>query len=270
MPRFRFHGNAVGAAGRFIAPFDEWIPVQASAALPEIGGVASVRSGKFNYRGIFTFEDASSELIGRYDEQDRAYETLVLASVEKLNIMDMITADRIVARLVSIHPDKPDSEPSITPVGSYFENLRIAGYPLMPDLAVDTFAKLGTFASLSEGYQKNNEGARDLLGRMWARETRERAPAAVREYLPSEPSKGKFDSGKGVISCSLVRDLGVVRGGLVPCGHVIEIEGFGVIRLAEFQISRFWRRLTMLQVDLGSPGRAKMMAAGVEGDGTDW
>jgi hypothetical protein len=51
---------------------------------------------------------------------------------------------------------------------------------------------------------------------------------------------------------------------------VIEIAGFGVIRLAEFHISRHWKRLTMLRVNLGSPVRGEWMSAAAQGNGSDW
>ena len=45
MSRFRYHASAVGASGTLKAPYARLIPAQASAALPDSGGVAHNVSG---------------------------------------------------------------------------------------------------------------------------------------------------------------------------------------------------------------------------------
>jgi hypothetical protein len=272
---FRFHGDAIGAAGRITAPYDDVIPAQATAALPELGGVARAHAGRFEHRGIFRFEEARAELVGRRDGD--VYETLIMAAVEGLNINEMVTADRIVARLVSSRrPDNP--EPSITPIGSHFENLRIAGYRVRLDLATDTFHALSTYSSLARAYQDDTDNSRERLSRVGALAGREQASPRMMEYLPSSPFAEQIQSATTqsrpapeIYSTTLVRRIrGIPSHGANVCGHVIEIAGFGVIRLAEFHISRHWKRLTMLRVNLGSPVRGEWMSAAAQGNGSDW
>jgi len=54
------------------------------------------------------------------------FTTLVTAVAEGLNILDVVTADRIVARFSSNHT-LDDTEPNFTLIGTKFENLQIAG-----------------------------------------------------------------------------------------------------------------------------------------------
>ena len=268
---FRFHADAIGAAGWITAPYNEVIPTQASAALPELGGVARVHAGRFDHRGILRFEEARTELIGR--QEGESFETLIMVTVDGLNINDMVTADRIVARLVSRRTPS-DLEASITPIGSHFRNLCIAGYPVKIDLATDVFHELSTYSSLATAYKDNTDESQERLGRVgWAGEG-EKPTERMQEYLgPSfvdqlqTPRPGRPE----IYSTTLVRGIeGIPKYSAGQAGHVIEIEGFGVIRLAEFHIAKEWKRLTMVRVDLGCPIKARMMSAGAQGNGSDW
>jgi hypothetical protein len=58
---------------------------------------------------------------------------MVSVTVTNLNIADVIFADRIVARLSSEHSTDPAKEALITPVGSHFDGLRIAGQQILFD-----------------------------------------------------------------------------------------------------------------------------------------
>src|SRR5258708_36529144 len=56
--------------------------------------------------------------------------------MENLNVMDGVTADRIVAQISTDRPLK-GYVPTVTFLGTRFENLRIAGHPLKVDLDLD-------------------------------------------------------------------------------------------------------------------------------------
>ena len=58
---------------------------------------------------------------------------------------------------------------------------------------------------------------------------------------------------EGVTALSLVRRLDPERLEFPCFGHIIFIEGFGTIHLAEATVSKHERHVTMLRVDLGSP-----------------
>ena len=251
MSSFHFQASAVGVAGQLRDPFNELIPAQASASLPDIGGVAFAHVSHFRHRFV-SFREARSEIIGNEKNNGEIHQTMMQATVEGLNIMDMVTADRIVARLVSKHGSK---QPFITPVGSYFENLRIAGERVKVNLETDTFNRLGTFSEVAENAK--DDKVRSLL------DLPEEGLLATLEHRP-------FGGEKKIVSGTLAPRISIRRCGLTPARNVVTVPGFGTIRLAQIHISEYWRRITMLVVEMGSPPDGRVSACGVQGDGTDW
>ena len=64
--------------------------------------------------------------------------TLSTSVLEGLNVFEVITADRLVAQVSTEHPMKDGDVPKVTFLGTRFENLRVAGYPvdIVLDLAI--------------------------------------------------------------------------------------------------------------------------------------
>jgi hypothetical protein len=274
--RFRFKGTAIGAGGRITTPFKEPIEVQAAAALPEIGGYGSARSSHFHHREFLRFDLAHSEVIGsRSDEDDEkaVFSTLIKSTVEGLNIMGMITADRIVANLVTSFKYGED-QPSVKLIGSRCENLRVAGIPIKVVFATDILDKHDTHKSMREAYG-TVERVRDLFGDAALKERFPKAPSKVARWFchpfetpPETEAKPQMPEINGISHVSLVRHLEPDGDGLDCWGHVIRVEGFGVIRLGEVSISPLSRSVTMLHVVLGSPVTGAMMCCSAE-DGCD-
>jgi hypothetical protein len=269
--RYRFNGHAIGAAGRINNPFQEIIEIQAAAALPEIGGYGTARSNNFRYREILQFEAAHSEVTGSKSNGNSAevYNSLIKSTVEGLNIMGMVTADRVVANLVSVHDGGPDSEPSIKLAGSRFENLRIAGVPVKVDLCLDIFDGLHTHQQVLDAYRTKNE-FRTLFDSLTLKHKLNEAPSRVQRlfYKPAADD-AQMPHTKGITSVSLVRKLEPERPPEYKCyGHVIYVEGFGTIQLAELLLSKQTRRLTMIQVNLGSPVEGDLMAVAADDGGS--
>jgi len=134
MSTFGFRASAAAMGGVVNRPFREPLPVQAATMLPSVGGYGSARVEDYRYHEIVSFKAAYTQVIGNEYEKDGRRErcTLVLAVVEGLNVLDMVTADRVVGRLVSETPLPADEKQELTwlPAGSYFSNLRIAGVPV--------------------------------------------------------------------------------------------------------------------------------------------
>lgn len=269
--RFQYHALAIGFGGEIIQPFREIIPVQASLALPERGGFGSSRVNCFNFRDIISFTSAYSVVAGSYSEGQRTWDTLATSVIEGLDILGVVTAQRIVARIACSYP-ADGGEPSITPAGSGFEGLRIAGREPRVDLAVDTFARLSTDNSVRDAYRGNKDGFRDEFRAMAPANRGDKVPERLRAYFPAVEgaSADEIPERNGVVECSLVRGISEVGRELSCFGHAIHVKGFGVIRLAEFRVSKFLRRITMLQVDLGSTPVANFSHGTAEGNGTGW
>src|ERR1700687_1450420 len=102
MPRYLYNANAIGLAGRINVPFCDVIPGQATCALASIGGFSSAKVEKFNYRDLITFDSATSFTSGSFTGAGarKGFETVVTVTVENLNILGVVRADRIVGRFL--------------------------------------------------------------------------------------------------------------------------------------------------------------------------
>jgi hypothetical protein len=164
-----------------------------------------------------------------------------------------VTADRVVANLVSNFSGGPEGEPEVGFIGSNFENLRIAGIPVDVDLAIDVFDKFPTYTKLRDAY-RNDTGVRNLFGDLLQKDRLRDAPTAVNRWFRHPPQDHpEMPSSNGITTVSLVRKLEVHSKAIEAWGHVIHVPGFGTIRLAEMEISRLSRGITMFQIHLGSP-----------------
>ena len=271
--RFHFHGEALAFAGRLRIPHDEIIPGQAPAVLSEIGGHTATTVTDFRYRDFLRFERAHSEVTG--SETRRKYCTLIQTTVEGLNINDMVTADRVVARLYSAYPLSPDfedadfdGEPSIKLIGTRFENLKIAGIPVQVELATALFDRLDTHHKLCHEYE-TDEAFRNLFGEITQRDAFDQLVDVVKRWFHNPGPKGTdLPSNKGFTEVSLAHKIDVP--GLDPCGPVIHVPGFGTIRLATVQITQFTRRVTMIHVHLGCAFEGDAIVCEIQDGGIDW
>lgn len=250
MSRYAFRAGAAAAGGFFTRPFTEPLPVQASSFLMPVGGYGSARVEHFRYHEIISFRAGSTQVMGTRHEQDgvTVFETLATSVLEGLNILDVVTADRVVARLTSLTRDdgKP-SELSALTIGSHFENLRIAGVPLRtrchPQL-------LDPRNSTKSAIVRSKPAVFD------ANSTDDTTPVVLSADAPAlrfsifQPLEDAIDGGKTFPGCR------------------IEIPGFGDVFLGELVVSGGHRQLTMIRVELHSPEEGEVAFASVEGNGS--
>jgi hypothetical protein len=243
--RFLYHAHAAGLAGQITLPFNDLIEVQAASALPQTGGYSSSRVENFAYKNILSFQSATTQATGSFNPEEKAYNTLVTATIEKLNILDQVTADRVVAHLTSKHPES-GGQPSIIPLGSSFVNLQIAGCPVDVHLDFATFVESDTYDRICERLERDKD-LRDrlLLGQ---------------ENLSVPPPHG-------ALLCSLVREIRPHCPELKPNGCAVSVPQFGTVYLAEFTVQPYARTLTMLRIELGCPVCGHLTVSVVSGNG---
>jgi hypothetical protein len=238
--RIPFHFHALGHAlsGTFHRPFAHVIDAQAATSLPSIGGHANARVENFRAHHFASFKTGHAHVSGSWIE-DTAVVTLTTATLEGLNILDFITADRVVARLTS-EGKLGQKEAHIIAVGSEFENLRIAGHPVKVTLRHDLFLTNHTFADLSKA-------------------------------IANDKNSGKIVATEdGVALCSLVEKIETDLPGAEIRGHTIRIPHFGLISLAEVFAVPGTRTLTMIRLHLGSPTAGQLTGAEVLSQGQPW
>src|SRR5207249_10087033 len=101
---FHYHACAHGFSARFTRPFEYQIDAQAASALPIIGGHGQARVENFQFREFLSFRKAYTHVSGACEKKPDgtvSHNTLVISAIEGLNILDILTADRIVARMYS-------------------------------------------------------------------------------------------------------------------------------------------------------------------------
>lgn len=230
----------------------------------------------FRVDEVVSFKRGYSQVSGSVKREPNkiTHTTHATAAVEGLNILDVVTADRIVARLSSSFEEPPPGGPKPTEgkvllIGSKFENLRIAGYPVDVELDHGLFLELGTFSAVRDNWKLKDSKLRQMSGEA------HRAFGLDEKVLPDqlEPSGSMFssivkevhfkDPGFGNRQGEF-RHPGVER--LGP--HAYFVVDFGKIFLGEILCQHGRKTLTMLRIELGSPNGGSFTA--VEGTSNGW
>jgi hypothetical protein len=239
------HGHAL--RGHITQPFEHQIEVQAGMSLPTTGGIGRARVENFRFQEYVSFTAGYTHVAG--SKSGNAYTTLVTAVVENLNILDVVTADRVVARLAS-HHKLDEEEPHITLLGSKIENLKISGCPVHLEFDDDVLVRLNTFETLKKKFD-GNEGFRKMAADPFV---------ATKPKVPVDPC--------GVFLCSLVKDMKIINCPEVkPVGHAFEVPEFGRVYIGEVIAERCKRTVTMLRIRLGCSVEGCVTTAEVIGNG---
>lgn len=238
-----YRANGMGIGGFLSRPENVIVEPQASCSLPIVGGYVKSRVDSFLIEGILSFRSAYTRTSGSFDEMHKTHVSSVSSVVEKLNIADIVTADRVVSRMTCSSPaNDDDAESSISIIGSYIEGLRIMGFPVMVMFAHELLQDYSSYSQLEKAIQSDKtahwlpSGVRKISDGYWG-------SAVRRVILPEEEE---------------------LKGLKVVLRTVIVIPDFGVLRLAEMLIERSSRQLTMLQVELGSPIKGRLVVCSVD------
>jgi hypothetical protein len=286
--QYVYHASAYGLAAEIDRPVKQSIHAQAATTLSTGGGRGTERVDKFCNPPFVSFDAAYSEVGGSFDDCHGKHTTYATATVEGLNIFDMVTADRVVARMVIYSPpmvdakgneiDDPDAEHSFSITGSYFDNLKIAGHKIDVKLATHTLHQHDTYSAFEKAYQSGS--AADLLP--WGNQSDKRlddlakaegeyhALSGIGKRAKAWKSKKARRNG-GAYWCSAAGHLNladqVKDTELQGFGGIILIPKFGLVRLAELVIRPDHRGLTMVNVQMCSPGGGGGNVGGAAGSG---
>ena len=247
---YHYHASAVAATGYLTVPVNEVMPIQASVSVPMGGGHGRLASENYSHHGIFSFKYAHSEVIGRSSTKKNAWNSLAQSVIEGLNIHQMVTVDRLVSR-IAVHHDMKTGERGINPLGCTIQGLRIGGYLIEPDLAVDWFCEHDTFESFEKNYSQF-QAKFDKMSHVKA----------------SKP--GKMPQSKGTVGCTMVRDWGKLPAGIVQHGRGLWIPEFGMLYVGELFMDANSRRVRMLKVELGCGSEGCYGGGSTSGNGEGW
>ena len=225
-----YHAEANILSGHLRLPLEHRIKPQAHVHLPKEGGYFSHRDGHFRLESVLEYRSAYSHVAGNINPKlGGGWTTLVTTVIEGLNVMEVVTADRIVGQTITEHPVE-GYVPRINFLGTRFENLRIAGFPVDLDLNLNF---LGPRPANDAAY--THDAA--LIGRISSQMGRigehPNLPAALQQrYNRVSASLG---SQPEEVECSLVNRVN----GAIPghsFGPVITIPDFGTMVLGKITI----------------------------------
>ena len=239
------YGHAL--SGRISRPLDHIIEVQAGMSLPSIGGIGNARVEDFRFRDFVSFKTAYTHVAGSMGD-DEVHTSLVTSTIESLNVLDIVTADRVVTRLAS-RSKLHDKEPQITVFGSKIDNLKIAGCAIDIKFADQLFLGLTTFASIRKEFDSNAKFRK----------------IAADPFFTGKPKKS-IDA-HGVVVCSLVEDIEFKCPGVTRKGHALEVPEFGTVYIGEVFAQHRKRTVTMLRLELGCPVVGTIICAQAAGNG---
>src|SRR5215469_1026372 len=97
LPYFYFDACSQALIAHFTHPVDHKIDAQASSSICSTGGHSSARVDNFHFREFLSFKAGYTHVSAGNGEYG-ANSTVAGATVEGLNILDILTADRVVAR----------------------------------------------------------------------------------------------------------------------------------------------------------------------------
>ena len=126
--------------------------------LSSTGGHGHARVDNFEVPRLVRFTSAKSHVSGSYQDDETATSHATI-SIEGLNVLDVITADRITARLTNEHK-LGEEEGHILAVGSVFENLRIGGYKFEIKLRHELLMKHKTHKELAKSFAKGSKSGK--------------------------------------------------------------------------------------------------------------
>lgn len=248
-----YHAEASAVHGELKLPYATKIERQAHAKVNPKGGYESQEGTPFHVEGIVSYFEAHTQVAGHLEDQQkkpgRGYKTLSSSLVENLNLLNVVTADRVIAQISTEHPLYEDEGhvPIVTFLGTQFVNLRIGGYPVEVELDLDLLdpdkhsCKVGfpdnqgfkdRLKQRLEGFEKWFQQSGDVED-----ETDIRIPPdadVVEDFRKHYGVAGDKD-GKQYTELSLIKSI-KTRAPWRPFGNVFDIPHFGQLRLGVVRI----------------------------------
>ncbi|QNI32954.1 hypothetical protein H7849_02910 [Alloacidobacterium dinghuense] len=280
---FLYHADANPIGGTINRPFNGFIPSQTSISLPIVGGFLERQRKGRKWKNIVSYISESTHVSGaKKDGDEGPFTTQVTATIEGLNILEVITADKVVGQLSVAHP-VDGGEPTISVIGSQFDNLRISGTKITPVIRYDLFAdhdSSGESDPKKQYPKKTWPRQEKFLEKVTAQKKQAKdkysekyegasLPGWIRHHFHWIDSEQGLN-GRDYIQCSLIDQLPEMPEGFpgVICGNAIYIPGFGKVFFGEVIVHQKTFTVSMVRAQLGSPVGGAISAATVRSNGS--
>jgi hypothetical protein len=226
--------------------------------------------------GVVSYRGGYAQVAGHRNCHSRGVTTLATSVIEDLNVLDVITVDRVVAQITTEHPDD-GRVPSVSFLGTRFENLRIAGQKIQIEPHLDI---LGPKPDDDESYF-NDGGVFSRIAHQYANIKRMLGlPKWASDQFHWDPAEAQRQN---EMKCSLVNGVSGSPG--KSFGHVIDIPHFGKIFLGELTVKRepvnggprletsetgeykYRFQLTMIRAELDCPACGRLRVVELDSNG---
>ncbi len=289
-----YHAKAEALSGHLKLPVEQKILAQAPTLLNTTRDSHTFqRADKFNLEGLITVQSAYTHVSGNIsskDDRNHGWVTLATSVLEGLNVINVITADRVVSQVSTDHPRINGHVPHVTFLGTQFENLRISGYPVDVELDYSVcgprpedempYTQSSSFMKRAQQHCERIAGAGELPKKLrdqyqsnlqllekiksngngtGANKRKANNPAETRERTDERWGDTEDDSPR--VKCTLVKHISSIPIA-TSVGNVLFIPGFGTVHLASIEVSQNnYFTLTMLQIEMGCIGTGTVSGA---------
>ena len=226
-----YEAEAEALSGNLTLPLNQPIKPPTFVKLNKCGGYLSQHVENYRLGGAVSFRSAYTQVAGNPSTKvDHGYNTLATSVLEGLNILDIVTADRIVCQISTDHP-LDGYVPTVTFLGTRIENLRIAGHAVKLDLDLDM---LGAKPKGDGSYTSNRDFVKRIATQRDRIQSLKNVPAEISKRYGKLPS---ISAKTEKIECSLVNQT---EGGFPGrCfGNAIDVPNFGKIYLATVSLEQ--------------------------------
>lgn len=281
--QWTYQGSAYGFAGEIERPLRQVIPTQAATVLGASGGRGQDRVEKFKLEGIVSFDAAYVEVGGSFDDCHNRHTSYSSATIENLNILNVVTADKVVSRIAVYSPEVGDDKGELTfnITGSHFDNLKIAGHKIDVKLASHIFHEYNQHSKIANAHRQGDLdqwllGSKIKDSELDKLEKEYHALGGMSQVIKAWKQRGANRSTDSMTFSPMnhvrVEEHAGDNTELRGYGSFICIPKFGVVRLAELTARKHCINLVMLRVDMCSTGTGGTTGGGTSGGGagTGW
>jgi hypothetical protein len=111
-------------------PLVQKVVTQAHAGLEPTGGYRAQHTTGYRLEGVLSYSAGHSQVAGNASTKPGGgWSTITTTVIEDLNVLEVLTADRVVGQIITEHP-AVGYVPQVTFLGTRIENLRVAGHPV--------------------------------------------------------------------------------------------------------------------------------------------
>lgn len=246
---FRYHADANPFGGSITAPVVYTISTQASSSVSEGGGHVHASVGSYQVMNAISVASAASEIYGLPNTGAEAWESHVSSCVQKINLLDVVTADEIVCSFTVRHPyDEAVYYPSVDFTQCAYTNLRVNGQLITPKLDTQQFSRTKDQVAANPVCWLDDS---DLIGKVCTQNQAlmNGAPSWLQSRYSWVPITQQRQR-KGHAVCSLVQGFAGVGAGVNAYGHVLEVAGFGRLFFGELTVYQGSFGVTMLRAEI--------------------